>query len=89
MSKEISDPAGKVYLDRVQKDAIGRFWHMIINKKINLVNIDKCWCGSSQLERISNHDRFGLPFGTNLCKDCGLISQSLMIKEGDLQIFYK
>ena len=89
MSLLKSNPESNLTLNKIQKEAISLFWLMVVSNKIHLLEVKNCWCGSRDLESISQYDRFGLPFGTNLCRSCGLISQNLMIKEEDLELFYK
>lgn len=43
--------------------------------------VEVCQCGSENLERLTNIDRFGLPFGSLICKDCGLVITSPRIRE--------
>jgi ubiquinone/menaquinone biosynthesis C-methylase UbiE len=50
--------------------------------------VTKCHCGCQQLETISKIDRFGLPFGSLICKGCGLILTSPRLKEKSLPYYY-
>ena len=57
-----------------------------LNEQVYLGNIEiervtKCFCGSQSFEQLSRFDRYGLPFGTQICLDCGLISQSIKFAE--------
>jgi len=37
---------------------------------------------------LSRYDRYGLPFGTQICRNCGLISQTIHIEEQSMALFY-
>lgn len=50
--------------------------------------VSKCYCGSDQLETLSEKDRFGLPFGSLICRKCGLILTSPRLAQGVLPLFY-
>ncbi len=56
--------------------------------KIETEVVSECQCGSSKLEQLTNIDRFGLPFGSLICQDCGLITTSPRIKEESLPYYY-
>ncbi len=56
--------------------------------KIEIEVVTECQCGSSKLEQLTNIDRFGLPFGSLICQDCGLIITSPRIKEESLPYYY-
>ncbi|MCX5782673.1 MAG: class I SAM-dependent methyltransferase [Elusimicrobia bacterium] len=61
----------------------------IFNGTYNLEHLNKCNCGSADLEVLSIHDRFSLPFGTLICRACGLIQLSPRLTEKDLPGFYE
>ena len=39
-------------------------------QEIKFKKVSKCFCGS-RFEQLSRFDRFGLPFGTQICRSCG------------------
>ena len=47
-----------------------------------------CVCGAEPLEPISAYDRFGLPFGTAICRRCGLVRLTPFIAERSLRYYY-
>ncbi len=61
----------------------------IFDGKYHLQHIDHCNCGSEDLEVLSTLDRFALPFGTLICRRCGLIQLSPRLSEKDLPDFYE
>ena len=60
----------------------------IYSGEIEIESVNQCFCGESNFEQLSRYDRFGLPFGTQICKSCGLISQTVRIHPDSLPIFY-
>jgi SAM-dependent methyltransferase len=48
----------------------------------------KCPCGSAHLRRLSEKDRFGLPFGNSICAGCGLVSLSPRMAPESLPEYY-
>ena len=60
----------------------------IENNKIKLEEVSKCQCGSSKLEQLTKIDRFGLPFGSLICQNCGLVLTSPRICNESLPYYY-
>jgi len=56
--------------------------------KIKTEEVVKCQCGGSNLEQLARIDRFGLPFGSLICQDCGLVITSPRIVEESLPYYY-
>jgi len=56
--------------------------------KIKTEKVTQCQCGSKNLEQLTKVDRFGLPFGSLICKDCGLVITSPRICEESLPYYY-
>ena len=75
-------------LNNVRRRAINNFNELVYLGKIKLKIEKECFCGSKDFELLSRFDRYGLPFGTKICINCGLISQTINIEEDDLLIFY-
>ncbi len=75
--------------DMVRRKYRGLFINMINSGAISLEKVTMCACGGSVLITISEKDRFGLPFGTKLCKRCGLVFTSPRISESSLSKYYK
>lgn len=48
----------------------------------------KCLCGSARLRKLSEKDRFGLPFGNFICIECGLVSLSPRMAPDSLAEYY-
>lgn len=71
-----------------RRGAYNKLLSDIFDSKIEVEAVSKCLCGSNNLEKVNNIDRFGLPFGTNICKDCGLISLGRRIKDEFLGKYY-
>lgn len=78
-----------IALNATQRAAIVDFNELVYKGELALRRVDKCFCGSVDLELLSRCDRFGLPFGTQICKRCGLISQTIQIHPDSMQLFYE
>ena len=61
---------------------------MVYFGELKLEPVTNCFCNSSNFEVLSRYDRYGLPFGTQICRDCGLISQTINIAEASMEKFY-
>ena len=75
-------------LNSTQRNAFNKLNELIYLKKIKLEIVDECFCKSKEFEVLSRFDRYGLPFGTKICIKCGLISQTIKIKEEYMPLFY-
>ncbi|MDB1122432.1 class I SAM-dependent methyltransferase [Vibrio algarum] len=60
----------------------------IENGNIELEEVTKCQCGCDFLEELAKIDRFALPFGSYICKKCGLVITSPRIKSASLPLYY-
>ena len=58
------------------------------DKVIKTEIVEKCQCGSENLEELTRIDRFGLPFGSLICQDCGLVITSPRISQESLPYYY-
>jgi len=76
-------------LDNSRREAINLFNEMVYTKKIEVEITGKCFCGENNFQILSRFDRFGLPFGTKICKSCGLITQTIRIHPDSLSLFYE
>lgn len=74
-------------LNTIQKEYKDLFLKEL-GKSIKLAERNSCLCGSSSVEIISKIDRFGLPFNSYICKNCGLIFTSPYIHEDSLAEYY-
>ena len=61
----------------------------IENGTILTEEVTVCQCGSENLEQLSKINRFGLPFGSFICQECGLIVTSPRIKQESLPYYYE
>ena len=75
-------------LNSVRRRAINEFNKMVYFGELKLEPVTNCFCNSSNFEVLSRYDRYGLPFGTQICRDCGLISQTINIAEASMEKFY-
>jgi len=75
-------------MNNVQRAAFNKFNEYVYFNLIKLDIIDKCFCSSNNFELLSKYDRFGLPFGTQICKSCGLITQNIRISDSSMELFY-
>lgn len=78
-----------MHLGAVRRKAFNEFNEMVYNGSIKIESIVVCFCGNRNFQVLSRYDRFGLPFGTKICKSCGLITQTLRIHPKSLPEFYE
>lgn len=76
-------------LDPKRRRAYFTLLKYIFDGKYRLEHVNKCLCGSEDLEVLSVQDRFVLPFGTRICRQCGLIQTSPRLSFNDLPEFYE
>ena len=76
-------------LDLERRKAFNEFNEMVYSGIIKIDTVDICFCGNRNFQLLSRYDRFGLPFGTKICKTCGLITQTLRIQPDSLPCFYE
>lgn len=79
---------GGMEISQEKKKYYFKLLKYIFDDKYHLETISKCMCGSRDLEVLSLHDRFTLPFGTLICRRCGLIQLSPRLSGKDLPNFY-
>lgn len=72
-----------------RRRAFNEFNEMIYSGAIKIEPVEACFCGSRDFQLLSRYDRFGLPFGTQICTACGLITQTLRIHPDSLAEFYE
>jgi SAM-dependent methyltransferase len=72
-----------------RRKAFNEFNEMVYSGAVKVESVDTCFCGSCDFQLLSRYDRFGLPFGTKICKSCGLITQTLRIHPDSLFYFYE
>jgi len=57
--------------------------------RVKIESVTHCMCcNGTSFEELLVKDRFDLPFGSNLCVNCGLIVTSPRIKQGSLVYYY-
>ncbi len=76
-------------LDDVRRRAANEVNESIYKGLLKLQKNESCFCGEKNFLQLSRFDRYGLPFGTQICRKCGLISQPLSLTEETLPIFYE
>jgi len=76
-------------LNSMRREAFNKFNHYVYNGEIELDQVQECFCKKTDFDILSKYDRFGLPFGTQICRSCGLITQTLRINEGSMEKFYE
>jgi len=62
---------------------------LIKTKEIKLEKVLACPCGGREFVKITNKDRFGLPFSSVICERCGLIITNPRIAEESLPRYYR
>jgi len=75
-------------LDSVRRKAVNDLNDSIYDGRIKLKRNETCFCKSREFVELSRLDRYGLPFGTQICQVCGLISQTISLSEESLPLFY-
>jgi hypothetical protein len=75
-------------LNVVRRRVVNELNELIYGGVIELQPVRQCFCGSKNFELLSRFDRYGLPFGTQICRNCGLISQTINIAEESMALFY-
>lgn len=72
-----------------RRRAFNEFNEMVYTGTLRIEPVNQCFCGESDFKLLSRYDRYGLPFGTQICKSCGLISQTLRIHPDSMAEFYE
>ena len=76
-------------LDAVQRDFLqavaSKFEHGIYHWEL----VPECLCGSRSATQIADRDRFGIPIGVVVCRDCGLLRTTPRLAACDLGAFYR
>lgn len=75
-------------LDKIRRKAFNEFNQAVYHEKIKLNRVSSCFCKAQDFLELSKLDRFGLPFGTQICKACGLVTQTLRIDDQSMPLFY-
>ena len=83
---DVNPPPSK--LNELQDKTRQAFLNAIEDGRIVLNERKKCLCGGTEFSKIAAMDRFGLPFGSYLCSDCGLIFTSPFISQNSLPLYY-
>ena len=76
-------------LDAVRRKAVNDLNDCIYSGQIVLKRNKVCFCGGQTFVQLSRLERYGLPFGTQMCQVCGLISQTISLTESSLPLFYE
>jgi SAM-dependent methyltransferase len=72
-----------------RRKVFNQFNEMVYRGAVKIEPVEVCFCGEHNFQLLSRYDRFGLPFGTQICKSCGLITQTLRIHPDSLAQFYE
>ena len=66
-----------------------KFLSQVHSGVIEVETVKECLCGSADIETLTNTDRLNLPFGSSICRDCGLIFTTPRMSEGSLKHYYE
>ena len=77
-----------MFLNELQRKTFNEFNEAVYSGQIIIDEVKSCFCDSKDFDLLSKFDRFGLPFGTQICKKCGLITQNRRINEKSMELFY-
>jgi SAM-dependent methyltransferase len=72
----------------IRRKAINELNELVYTGRIKIKEVNECFCKHSNFELLSRYDRYGLPFGTQICRNCGLISQTIGLEENSMALFY-
>ena len=75
-------------IKKEQRPFINEFKEALRTGAIKTNPLVNCPCGGDQFILIAHQDRFGLPFSSHLCLNCGLICTSPIIAAEDLPKYY-
>lgn len=75
-------------LNELQVKTRQAFLEAMEDGRITLGQREQCLCGGAEFTKIAATDRFGLPFASYLCSNCGLIVTNPFIAEDSLPKFY-
>jgi len=87
MNLPLFDSSG-ISLHGVRRDAFNKLNKKIYYGELKVEVVERCFCGDNDFRKLSKYDRFGLPFGTQICRSCGLITQTLRLTPDSLPLFY-
>lgn len=76
-------------LNKLQQETRARFIDAVRSGTIILKARDRCDCGSDQATQFANIDRFGLPFESYVCENCGLIYSNPVIAPESVATYYE
>ncbi len=77
-----------IILSKTQRCYKRQFVKKITSGEYAMVNIP-CPCGKDNDEVIAEHDRYGIPLRTVICRECGLIRSNPYYNEQTIQSFYQ
>jgi SAM-dependent methyltransferase len=78
-----------INMNKCQKEAKKRILSSLVNREYKQVGRKKCICNGNDFYKICKKDRFALPFGVILCKNCGLLQTSPRLASSNLPLFYE
>lgn len=88
LNKSLFKNKAKIFLTSNQKINIKRFKRKIQLEEYEFEEIDCEYCKDTNSIIISEYDRYGLPYRSNLCKSCGLVYTSPRLKQKSYEKFY-
>lgn len=87
-NKKLYRPIHKIKLNQLQLDEINIVRKFINNNIYVYEDIVCCCCQGVSTITISEYDRYGLPYKSNLCESCGLIYTSPRFNINSYKKFY-
>lgn len=82
-------PRPAMPLTRVQSEHRLAFADKLASGLYRLEDAAVCLCGATDAVDLADHDRFGLPVGTVLCRECGLARTTPRLASKNLPAFYE
>jgi 2-polyprenyl-3-methyl-5-hydroxy-6-metoxy-1,4-benzoquinol methylase len=76
-------------IEGLRRKAFNELNELVYIGKIKIEPVLQCFCNKTDFKILNRFDRFGLPFGTQICRNCGLISQTIRMSEDSLSFFYE
>ena len=76
------------YLNAVRRKFRKKFISLVKSGDVDFEDFSSCLCGSLDLSVIAEQDRFGLPFYTMVCNDCGLLLTHPRLSGSSIVLYY-
>jgi 2-polyprenyl-3-methyl-5-hydroxy-6-metoxy-1,4-benzoquinol methylase len=76
-------------INEISQQYIQKMAAEIRSGTIETESVFQCVCGSKKVQQLTRVDRFGLPFGSYLCRECSLIFRSPRLTQNSIPYYYE